>query len=624
MAPAPERYRGERLRLAHRVAPYARHVLVAGSGTALLCGILKRALAMEVAALEADPTQEALAGAIADVVLTPDAVRNPAPFATAYFDSAVLQDVLTWTEGPRALLEWMAPLLRKDGPGLLALLPVVHAQAFCTMANEVGLRLYQQWHEGDECLLRCVFDAFNPMATAEQLAGSGHPDWAYNELMEIPEPYLARPENSAAVHARALRLLTVIDGGAGPDAVNDFLLRAQQHLHHVVAADPSCAVAYGAYAQVLERAGAVDLAGQVRASFAHAYPQLAVEMGPVTVREAQPATVQTFAITSPQVRPVRKVLFLIHPAPHYGLDVLYDGLCEVLGDDQVVEWPWKPTLHGTAMATLANYPCAFERGGAPRDFHDLLAGLEKREFDCLLLGDCECELPTAEVRALVQSAREHGVPVVLVDQMDECIDMRPKVLAHLGIGQFDLYVKREMAEFLHYEGAVLPLPFGYAESKVRPHAGQRSEELFWAGHRQFGLRRLHLEHLERRFGWDLSPTFSPEEYALRISSSRMGLCLHGKGYDTVRYWELPAHGTMLLAERPPLHIPHNFVDGESAVLFDSLPELEDKMTYYLSQPQEVARIASNGEALYRQHHTSSARARQLLAALAALNVEETT
>lgn len=83
-------------------------------------------------------------------------------------------------------------------------------------------------------------------------------------------------------------------------------------------------------------------------------------------------------------------------------------------------------------------------------------------------------------------------------------------------------------------------------------------------------------------------------------------------FDTVRYWEIPAHGGMLLAERPPIRIPHNFIDGETAVFFEDMPELEEKLAYYLSQPDEAARIASAGHQHFNKHHTNAARARQLL------------
>jgi spore maturation protein CgeB len=85
----------------------------------------------------------------------------------------------------------------------------------------------------------------------------------------------------------------------------------------------------------------------------------------------------------------------------------------------------------------------------------------------------------------------------------------------------------------------------------------------------------------------------------------------------VRYWEIPAHKVMLLAERPPIRIPHNFKDGESAVFFDDLPELEAKVDYYLSRPDEARQIAEEGHRHFMRYHTTCARARQFLGYLEA-------
>jgi len=109
--------------------------------------------------------------------------------------------------------------------------------------------------------------------------------------------------------------------------------------------------------------------------------------------------------------------------------------------------------------------------------------------------------------------------------------------------------------------------------------------------------------------------FEQAEYSRRLSSAGIGLSLFGSGFDSVRYWEVPAHGVMLLSERPPIRIPHNFADGVSAVFFDDLPELEGKLAHYLARPDEVRAIAEQGRRHFLKHHTTSARARHFLGRL---------
>ena len=80
----------------------------------------------------------------------------------------------------------------------------------------------------------------------------------------------------------------------------------------------------------------------------------------------------------------------------------------------------------------------------------------------------------------------------------------------------------------------------------------------------------------------------------------------------MRYWEVPAHGALLLAERPPIEIAHNFVDGVHAVFFDDLPDLKAKVTYLMDHPEACAAIAQAGHTHLKEFHTGTTRAQQLL------------
>lgn len=131
----------------------------------------------------------------------------------------------------------------------------------------------------------------------------------------------------------------------------------------------------------------------------------------------------------------------------------------------------------------------------------------------------------------------------------------------------------------------------------------------------FGKRRLYLEAVESHFGWDLNATYAPEDYIARIRNSRVGLNCFGMGFDTVRFWELPAHGCMLLSERLPIEMPFAFAADKHAVFFDDLPCLLEQTAYFEAHPQEAAAIAEAGHAHFLAHHTNEARARQLLGGL---------
>jgi hypothetical protein len=614
----PERYRGELVQLANKVPPWARQILVAGKATTLLCGVLRKALNVPVSTIEADSQHRELVARFADHVLAPDAVDSPTPFPPESFDVVVIQDATPWSHCWADFIEWLKPLLTPDGAGILLLCDtqgVPSPQDLSAQAAGCGFGIYQTWPEeqvnSHYILYKVVLGGYDPFNRSVQLASRGNTDWAYNELMDIPDAYLKDRNVLAAIHAQALTYLADVAEASTPANARHFLLRAQGNFYHVTENAPNDALAFESYARILHHAGATALAARTRLAFDQAYVE---EPRPITI-PPQPVDTRWDALMDSSFQwpgPPPRILFLIHPAPHFGLDVLFEGLCEVLGSEQVCDWPFKPTLHGEQPALLGNYPCAFNQTGVPLAAPEIIQQLKVRQFDLLLFGDGERELPAEETRAMVHAARDAGIPVVFVDAMDECADMRPDVMAHLRVPDFDLYFKREMANFLDYGPGVYPLPFGFAESKIRPHAFPRDIPLFWAGHRRFGLRRLLLEYLERRMGLDLSKSYPTEEYADRIGHSRLGLSLFGKGYDTVRYWELPAHGCMLLSERLPIHIPHDFVDGESAIFFDTPCDMLGKLGQCFNNLQETSRIAQAGEAHFLQHHTATARARQML------------
>ena len=86
----------------------------------------------------------------------------------------------------------------------------------------------------------------------------------------------------------------------------------------------------------------------------------------------------------------------------------------------------------------------------------------------------------------------------------------------------------------------------------------------------------------------------------------------GAGYDTVRYWEIPANHMMLMSEKLNSVIENDFIDGENAVFFSSIDEFNDKYNYYIKYPDKTDDIAKNGHTWFLKYHTSTKRAEQLL------------
>lgn len=423
-------------------------------------------------------------------------------------------------------------------------------------------------------------------------------------LLNVAYDFLRDNEERARVATERLLCMLPWDKAQGDTGRLNRLARAIDAFNMAATGLPHEPLAYELMGAFWERAGRSDLRLRLISTYAtarHDAPQPIPEP-PVSVSVLPPAPPTSF-------RP--RILLLLHEASDYGTDALYDGLCAVMGDDQVLEFPWKPTLHGQAQERTMGYPCFFRRGGEAAELDEITAQLRAGDFDCVVYSDTLGMLDPALVARVARAGRE--LPWFVLDQWDQLGDYRAEIAARLGGVVPRAWFKREKLIGADYGPTTHALPFAYPEVYAGgPPAWEQREGVFWAGKPACGTRALVLEHLHNRCGIDTTAQLGQDAYRARLRSVLIGLSLFGNGFDTVRYWELPAHGVMLLAERPPIEIPNDFVDGESAVFFDDLAGLKERLHHYQLNPNEALRIAREGHAHWLRHHTHTARARQFL------------
>jgi len=450
---------------------------------------------------------------------------------------------------------------------------------------------------------------YNPIAHAASAGERSDFAAAYEILCLVPDTYLRASRTAAEMHGARLGLVHAWARQGGVEA-SAALTKGHAHFFQALAADPTCPDAYEALAALWDWCGDGRRSLSVTAFHRQVYGG-ALDAGPPVpaLGRVEAAGVAGEAVSGR----VGKVLFVSHPRVHYGLDVLYDGLVQVLGHDQVDIYPYKPSLHGGAPPEHAHYPCSFHHPAPARDLEGICGALQSGDYDCILWGDSEWGLDDATVGRIMESAGE--TPVWIVDQADECVNLRGLVEQRLGRRAAG-YFKREKVATVDYGPGSHPLPFAYPASRVGA-VGQGRSGLFWAGQRRFGMRRPILEYLETVLGAPLDGQYSQEAYRARLAEAAVGLNLSGAGFDTVRYWELPAHGVLLLTERLPIAIPDDFRDGEDALVFDTPRECAERLAWALAHPDAVQEMASRALARFERCHTGAARARQLLETVAA-------
>jgi hypothetical protein len=591
--------------VAGRIPPYIESLAVTHSGGIAIGALWRRRGDYRVIALEANPVRaEALRGRF-DYVIS---------HASAFDDQvdAILLSPETGAEWDRieSTLTAMAAILSPHGHLFLIVPPGEDAGS---VVHGDHLHLFDQWTIGADPAQPTVLilhrNHYDRIAHAQALAEAAHPDWAV-ELLGVAE----LNDSDEEMHRLRTMHRYLLDWDTRDD-VHDRLTRfflSQSLFANITSEQPSCPEAFRIHAEFWHRVGDINMAQRLTRTLQFALGE--------AIGESPSSPNVEFAESIAPVYDSRyqpKLLVILEPQPDYGGDVLFDGLAEVIGDENVVDFPWKDTLHGGTPNTQQNYPCSFERQGHPQTYEEIRDQLASRHFDAVLYCAHSNSLHAGDLRELIAAAK--GVPIYIVDQSDSPSDRRTHMADHIGAPHDVPYFKREMLQCADYGPNAYPLPFAYPASRLPSITHEKTQPIFWAGHRKFGLRRLYLEHIETRLGQTFGLQLPQEAYADQIANARIGLSFFGFGYDTVRYWELPAHGCMLLSERVPICIPNNFVHGETAVFFDDLQELEQHLAYYLERPDEVAQIAKAGRAHLKQHHTGAARAKELLARMQQLH-----
>lgn len=641
--------------VARSVPPWVTRLLYANCGNGLLGGVLKRRRTLDVHGIENDSHLAALASQLLDSV-TPWGTRLDFPERS--FDGVVLFHRPGLSVTLAEALTRVEPYLTADAV-VLVVFPNAHywknravASAGYTpddvfeSAAWAGFLRYHYWGELDDTgrqldpyeentiqldgqtlrvtshheierlfaptyIVQIAHRDYDPTAHARRLAELGRPDWAYEILLAIPPTWPLAPEEWAAIKTHMIEHMLGWDGSADPLERMTRFLTSQCRFYEIAREAPAYADAYCRQAEFWRRIGNDDMAARLLRSLHYVAPspkltEALEHCHPERTRPIPDDQAPEWTQTT-----LPRMLMITHPRPHYGLDILYDGLCALCGDENVVEFPWKGTLHGVKRKAQANYPCSLNRAGEPLELDQLLTELREGRFDFVLYGDLECSLEQPVARQIAEAARD--VPLIVLDAQDHPLDRHRPIADFLGRDDIRAYFKREMLACVDYPPNTFPFPFAFLDERVPQEVPEdRDLDVFWAGNRQSGLRRLYLEHIERILGVSLAREYEPEEYRTALLRSRIGINIFGWGYDTVRYWELPAHGCMLLSERLPIRIPHNFEDGVSAVFFDDTQELEEKLKYYLAHPGETAAIARAGRDHLLRHHTASARARQVL------------
>ena len=373
--------------------------------------------------------------------------------------------------------------------------------------------------------LVAVRHSYNPIEHARQLTGQGRFDNAIDILEGIPDALVGNMEVLSYIAAEKQRIFLKWQHSLPEEEPrNRFFFRSQRELAQITATLAEYTPAYWVHSDFWRHIGHNDMAARILRSILH------VDVNPQTQARLLDIPAETQKVTveqSPHVwsgtRPLPRLLILTHDNSDYGMDTLYDGLCEILGKENVVEYPWKPTLHGHGQQETKNYPCLFNYESRPMPVNDIISELKQNRFDVIIFADVVQMAYSKEVRLFLEAGKH--LPVVLYDTWDNSYTPLKAILDYLGRKSVDLCFKREMLQGLDYGPRVFPLPFGYPDSRIPygPANATRQVDIFWAGKRVWGLRPLYISRIEEYLDQKFDQTYPQEKYAEQIRSARIGL-----------------------------------------------------------------------------------------------------
>ncbi len=324
-----------------------------------------------------------------------------------------------------------------------------------------------------------------------------------------------------------------------------------------------------------------------------------------------------------------RVLFLTHPEADYGEYFLWNGLCEELGEESVIEVPFKKSYHGE-VHTYAGYTAWREHGWglqgtgdvgctAPFEYaharpgrearqEEVLDGLRSNVFDLVVVGSIRIEA----LRHLRMLRPEIKCPIIVHDGEDYADICPPHATESLS--KIKLYLKRELRkEWLdrNWSFSVKPMPFS-SPLLFNVICSKQVDVLCAVGDSnpvRAAAREVVSSMPSTRV---LCGHWSYSRYIELICQSKIAVAPRGFGQDTVRRWEIPSFNTLLFCEKLDLIEHEPLRDAEHCVYYASPEELRSKLEWWLAHDDERERVALSGQDFVSAHHTNRARARQAI------------
>lgn len=320
-----------------------------------------------------------------------------------------------------------------------------------------------------------------------------------------------------------------------------------------------------------------------------------------------------------------KILFIGTEKYDYLQDLTYSGLVKILGVKRVIESNWNKNYH----INLKTYPKNI--GYTPSSLIPsiLNRSIDKPDFLFVASNRPDCIKSYLEILPKIPPTTK----TIFIDGGDRS-EIGGDIVRLTGNEQlrkdfletrpFDFVFKREYIKGKDYPANVNPLPISFNFNKLPANISlkKKYDVAFWAV-ASHEIREKVFDLLESEF--DFSENGSGRGQVMKkykrkgnfyfreLAATKISLNFRGGGWDTLRYWEVPAVGACMLSQKLDMIIPNDFVPNKHILNCENdLSDLEEVCEFYLKNDSKREKIAKSGGLHAKKYHSDIARANYIL------------
>ena len=320
-----------------------------------------------------------------------------------------------------------------------------------------------------------------------------------------------------------------------------------------------------------------------------------------------------------------KILYLEHYEQDFLSYFIFDGLCKILGDENVVVYPFKKSFFGQVdndyildhsggkgLTGPGAYMIARESNSwSLQNILDrwseffLVVLASPRTYAIKALREIKSKLGSNFKKALALNDGEDSI-VLRKDLIEE---FKP-----------DFVFKRELNENII---GINPLPFASVALDFVKDQDEKPLDVFCSFGNTWPIRKrirdlLHADERLAKYNTIIrcdsdDNLIGYEQYLKFMAISKINIVARGHGMITVRQFESSSYSGLVLSDKIPVVIPNNWIDKEEIVYYkDDLSDLVEKIIYFLNHDDERRTMGRKGAEKTKRFHTARARASYFL------------